>query len=115
MLKSQGGSFNRRQAFAVGAVGAFAAALPGVQAAGITNLAPISGDGLNLPARMIPVPSDVSPEAQSWLTTMGRLRYEPPPPLSDQRAWKEKIAKDNPGFGAFRGLRHNTDWRWLGD
>jgi len=89
--KHQSGILNRRHVFALGALTACAAAIP----ANGDTVAPVSGGGLRLPARTIPIPNDVSAQAQGWLGMMGRVPYEQPPPANDHAAWKAKIAKDN--------------------
>ena len=71
-------------------------------AAGLTGATPALAadaglpEALNLPARTIPVPRSVSPEAQQFLAAMtARLASMPAaaqPPVSDKAAWKAHIA-----------------------
>jgi monoterpene epsilon-lactone hydrolase len=47
--------------------------------------------GLQVPARVVPVPSSVSPEAQAYLA-MGPMPSPDYPPLDDLEAWRSMIA-----------------------
>ncbi|MBL7496482.1 alpha/beta hydrolase [Frankia sp. CNm7] len=49
---------------------------------------------VHLPARDIPVPSSLSPEAQAMLA-MPRLEISGYPPLADKDAWRDQIAQRN--------------------
>jgi monoterpene epsilon-lactone hydrolase len=70
-----------------------AAAQPGVKPRGVA-----------VPARYIPTPSTISPQAQSRLNAMSaRLSgpgYPPNPPVSDKAAWKARIAQLDKMFEA---------------
>jgi acetyl esterase/lipase len=59
----------------------------------------MTGDDENknllIPARAIPVPRTVSSEAQAFLASMGAIRRQPLPSLSDKEAWRAYIAEGN--------------------
>lgn len=48
---------------------------------------------LAVPARMIPVPGHISPEAQAFLSNMGAMPRSAEPPPSDKQAWRKHLAE----------------------
>lgn len=54
---------------------------------------------LSLPARAIPVPKSVSPQAQNFLAGAGAQPMMPPdPPAADKEAWRARIAAGDAGM-----------------
>jgi acetyl esterase/lipase len=51
--------------------------------------------GLFVPARTIPVPRTISPQAQAFLATMAAMPRSPEPAPSDKAAWRAQIAATN--------------------
>ena len=63
-----------------------------------------NGTGLQVPARLIPVPTSVSLEAQAYLG-MGPTPAQEYPPIDDLDAWRSMIAATNEMLATFRDDR----------
>lgn len=77
-----------------------------------SSSAPVSttqGTGLHVPARFIPVPKTISPEAQAVLTQENPYGSESEPDPSDKAAWEKRGRERNEAFAGMLASRFASD------
>jgi len=67
------------------------------------------GPALHVPARFIPVPKTISPEAQAVLTQPNPYGGESEPDPSDKAAWEKRARERNEGFTLMLASRFASD------